>query len=88
MSSRTLLILLGLGFAFFNSEEIEHYVSEKTEFGAALSPELPPLPSLPTNLLAKSNALAEASTTEDNFAIESEADQVLDFDERNPFGSF
>ena len=62
MSSKTLLILMGLAFVFFNSEEIEHYVSEKTEFGAALSPELPPLPSLPTNLLAKSNDLAEAAS--------------------------
>lgn len=35
-----------------------------------------------------SNALAEASTTEDNLVIENEADQTLDFDEKNPFGSF
>lgn len=35
-----------------------------------------------------SNALAEASTTEDNFAIEESADSILDFSEKNPFGSF
>ena len=35
-----------------------------------------------------SNALATASTTEDNFAIEENADSILDFSENNPFGSF
>jgi hypothetical protein len=35
-----------------------------------------------------SNALAEASTTEDNFAIEQTSDSILDFSENNPFGSF
>jgi len=34
------------------------------------------------------NALAAASTTEDNFAIEEAADSILDFSETNPFGSF
>ena len=35
-----------------------------------------------------SNALAAASTTEDNFAIEERSDSILDFSENNPFGSF
>ena len=35
-----------------------------------------------------SNALASASTTEDNFAIEEAADSILDFSDTNPFGSF
>jgi len=35
-----------------------------------------------------SNALAEASTKEENYAIETEGRQILDFDENNPFGSF
>ena len=35
-----------------------------------------------------SNALAAASTTEDNFAIEEAADSILDFSDTNPFGSF
>ena len=35
-----------------------------------------------------SNALATASTKEDNFAIEENADSILDFSENNPFGSF
>ena len=34
------------------------------------------------------NALAAASTTEDNFAIEEAADSILDFSDTNPFGSF
>ena len=35
-----------------------------------------------------SNALAQASTKEENYAIETEGRQILDFDENNPFGSF
>ena len=34
------------------------------------------------------NALATASTTEDNLTIEDEAKSILDFSDSNPFGSF
>ena len=63
----------------YNQEEINTGIDEIDQIALTTGPR---------GQAFTSNALAAASTTEDNFAIEENAASILDFSENNPFGSF